>query len=627
MHLTEEKKSLKFIAAEYSLVFVHDRPYVYVNDSKGVRLAELFVLSSIHPLHCRDDATWSGAWAIDEGMDEYVFTLESGSSCWQKKIYRFRCSPESFRYEVEVEGEGLLAEALYFGGLSSAQLRWGSGFFWSGQRFDRAFTPEPNSRESIYFSPSTGSSVGLTGVPLPGRGDWFFTPPPFCFCYQKNSSWLAIGVEARAGENLFSEFAYRAGNECFHMALMYDGMTKVSGTYQLPSIGFHFAGSEYAALQAHVDSLDRPAHPAAPLFTPKPEWWSEPIFCGWGEQCYLAESKGSTAPDYSKQSLYESYMGTLEENGILPGIVVLDDKWQATYGDNEPDLQKWPDLPGFVGWQHAQNRRVLLWLKAWDPEGVPAEECVTNSVGKAVSVDPTNPAFQKRLRESVHRMLSADGYDADGFKIDFTARIPSGPGLSLYGTVWGLELMKLFLWIIYDEAKKAKPDALIMTHTPHPYLAGVTDMIRLNDINIEHDVITAMTHRARIASIACPQALIDTDNWPMPGRKAWRRYLDRQPELGVPSLYFVTHIDSTCEALTSSDYALIRKVWARYRERSQKGSPTNGKPVQPSSTNAVLPAGAAVSGIALLIESQAHQGLVPGAFSWELLSAFRTNSF
>ena len=133
-------------------------------------------------------------------------------------------------------------------------------------------------------------------------------------------------------------------------------------------------------------------------------------------------------------------------------------------------------------------------------------------------------------------MLS--GYDADGFKLDFTARLPSGPGLRKYGSAWGLEMMRLYLSILYGEAKQTKPDALVMTHTPHPYLGDVLDMIRLNDINTGRAVGPAMRHRARIAALALPDALIDTDNWPMPDRAAWREYTELQPELGIPSLYF-----------------------------------------------------------------------------------------
>jgi hypothetical protein len=131
--------------------------------------------------------------------------------------------------------------------------------------------------------------------------------------------------------------------------------------------------------------------------------------------------------------------------------------------------------------------------------------------------------------------------------------------------------MHLYLSILHSEAKRIKPDALIMAHTPHPYLQDVVDMIRLNDINRGQDVNRPMTHRARVAVIACPQLSIDTDDWPMPNKAAWRAYTRLQPELGVPSLYYVTHIDSTGEALDAEDYALIREAWARYRDRSQVG--------------------------------------------------------
>jgi hypothetical protein len=78
-------------------------------------------------------------------------------------------------------------------------------------------------------------------------------------------------------------------------------------------------------------------------------------------------------------------------------------------------------------------------------------------------------------------------------------------------------------------------------------------------------VLRAMRHRARVAAIACPAAVIDTDNWPITNKADWRAYTALQPELGVPSLYYASHIDSTQEALDASDYELIRASWARHR--------------------------------------------------------------
>ncbi|HEY3476510.1 MAG TPA: hypothetical protein VGK56_17980, partial [Anaerolineales bacterium] len=192
--------------------------------------------------------------------------------------------------------------------------------------------------------------------------------------------------------------------------------------------------------------------------------------------------------------------------------------------------------------------------------------------GVPIACDPSNPAYERRLRAAVRQMISPRGYGADGFKIDFTARIPAGPGLTLHGDTWGLELMHDYLRILHSEARRAKRDSLVMTHTPHPYLTDVVDMIRLNDANhgrdTKRDINPSMTHRARLAAIACPTAIIDTDNWPMPNKASWRAYMHLQPELGVPSLYFATHIDATGEALDAEDYRLIREVWARCRDGS-----------------------------------------------------------
>jgi hypothetical protein len=602
MQLEEVRGLLTLRAETYTLTFAVDRPFVYLDDAAGERLAELFVLSSVHPLHDRDDTLSAGSWQVEQAGDEVLFSLAARSSVWSGKTYRFRCTARRFLYEIEVEGRGRLAEANYFGGYYSGQPRWGSGFFRSGQFFRTGFNPEPNTAESSYFEPCAGSVIDLTGVPLPGKGSWFFTPAPFAYGFTTGfttgnasgsqaaagaeSPWLGIGVEARPGCNRFTEFAYHGGLGSFYFSLSYEGHTAVDGRYALPSLGFDFAPDEYAALEAHVSALRRSGLTDGPRARLRPAWWREPIFCGWGAQCGEARAEGGRAPDYSRQSLYECLLGTLEQNGVCPGIVVLDDKWQRTYGENLVDEARWPDLPGFIAGQHERGRHVLLWLKAWDAEGVAAEQCITNAAGAPLAVDPSHPAYAEHLRASVRRMLgpkTEGGYDADGFKIDFSARIPTGPGLCLYGDAWGLELMKLYLGILHDEAKRVKPEALIIAHAPHPYLSGVLDMVRLNDINVGHDVLAAMTRRATVAGIACPEALIDTDNWPMRDKATWRAYAGLQPALGVPALYFASCIDSTGEPLDAEDYALLRETWARYRAGLHAGTAVEAEPaVEPT---------------------------------------------
>lgn len=576
----QAEEAVVFSSDTYTLQFHSDRPFVTVCAGSGQPVAELFALAGANTTGGLDDAVQLGSWGRSEAGSDVVFSLNVRSSLWAQKSVRFVCSPSRFRYEVDVAGTGALTEVTYFGGYASAAPRWGTGFFPSGQTFIRIFNPEPNTEDRNYLPPSSGSVIDLTGAPLPGKRHWFFNPPPFCFGAETTAGWLGLGIEADPGANRFSEMRYH-GEDAFWLSLSYEGHTTVQGRHTLPAVGVDFGLDEYDVLRAHVQALR--ARGAAPdVHRSKPEWWSAPIFCGWGAQCArAADDHGRATPeaflrslahakDYARQSEYESFLRLLSDRGIHPGTVVLDDKWQRTYGGNESDTDKWPDLGGFVNGCHRRGQHVLLWLKAWDREGVPDDECIRNAAGIPLAVDPTEPRFEARLRASVRRMLGPGGYDADGFKIDFTHRIPAGPASQLHGDTWGLELMKRYLGIIYDEAKDVKPDALIMTHTPHPYLADVTDMIRLNDMldltrlddpSAGMDIGRTLALRAAVARIACPDALIDTDNWPVRNRAVWRDYARLQPSIGVPSLYFASHVDLTGEPLTEPDYQLLREAW------------------------------------------------------------------
>jgi hypothetical protein len=292
----------------------------------------------------------------------------------------------------------------------------------------------------------------------------------------------------------------------------------------------------------------------------RPAWWAEPIFCGWGAECWLEKHLGGLARDHATQANYDAFLARLAEHGVSPGTVVLDDKWQATYGRNEPDTAKWPDLRGWIAGQHDAGRHVLLWWKAWDAEGLPPELCVRNAAGVPVALDPNNRAACDVLAGIVTELV--DGLGADGFKVDFTARTPSGRGLQGAEGRWGIGLLHELLRVVYAAAKAAKPDALVITHTPHPAFVDVTDMIRLNDVIGGVGLVEQMEFRADVVRAAVPELPIDTDDWRVPNKREWRDYLERKRAIGVPSLYYATHIDATGEELDADDYAAIARVFA-----------------------------------------------------------------
>jgi hypothetical protein len=328
-----------------------------------------------------------------------------------------------------------------------------------------------------------------------------------------------------------------------------------------------------AGLRRHRADLVARGHAPAPELRATPAWWSEPMLCGWGAQSNLQRVHGGLARDHATQENYDSFLAQLEEHGVLPRTVVIDDKWQATYGRNEPDTAKWPDLKAWIAEQHGAGRRVLLWWKAWDPEGLAPELCVRNPAGTPVAFDPGNPAAREELRRVVASMLSPEGLDADGLKVDFTARTPSGRALAHHGPGWGIALLHELLAVVHDTAREAKADALVITHTPHPSFADVSAMIRLNDMigSDGSQIVPQMTFRADVVRAACPELPIDTDDWRVPDKQSWRAYLEAKPALGVPALYYATHIDASGEELDADDYRAIRKAWDIWRDREGSG--------------------------------------------------------
>jgi hypothetical protein len=347
----------------------------------------------------------------------------------------------------------------------------------------------------------------------------------------------------------------------------------VDGSFTTPELVIRTGLADpYTALADHADRL-RHGGLAPTVRRKAAEWWTRPIFCGWGEQFRQARRTGTHATTWSRQAEYDRWLALLAERDIVPGTITIDDKWQTNYGRNEVDSERWPDLASWISNRHAADQRVLLWLKAWDPEGLPATACITDRLGHRLAADPESAAYAEILRDALHRMLSPGGLDADGLKVDFTAQGPSGPGLFHAGTAWGASLLHRLLALVYRFAKEAKPDALVVTHTPSPLFADVTDMIRLNDLLRLSDpepfaaALPQMRHRARIARAVDDRWLIDTDDWCMPSKAEWRAYLAHKPELGVPALYYATGIDHSDEPFDADDYAAIRETWQRWEAR------------------------------------------------------------
>lgn len=531
---------------------------------------------SVGGLTLRPHAAFDTTEGVDETLevlpprvegDRIVF--ERRSTLWERAVTTILRTDEQIEIRTAVSGRGRLTDVNLLA-LRSLLSGKPTGLLPSGYaigELTKLFCANPAHATGVRpaFEPAV---IGVTGDGEPGRHHWFFTPAPLYLAWAGDDerAWIDLGIAAPVRELTFVEAAYVVRDGGFHLQLGYEGHTAVDGDFEAPVLVFTPGVPDpYTGLRRHRDDLAARGAAAPVEERERPEWWTAPIFCGWGEQFHLYESSGVSATAQATEANYDAFLEQLEREGLVPGTVVLDDKWQSAYGTNEPDPAKWPDLRGWIAGRHARGQHVLLWWKAWDPEGFPPELCIRTAAGEPIAIDPTNPAAREALARQMTALISPDGLDADGLKVDFTARTPSGRSLSAHGEGWGIALLHELLAVVYEAVKAAKPDALVITQTPHPAFADVADMIRLNDmIGGYASVVPQMRFRADVTRAAVPELLVDTDDWRVPSREAWREYLQAKLELGVPSLYYATHVDATGEPLEASDYEALRNVWNRW---------------------------------------------------------------
>lgn len=149
--------------------------------------------------------------------------------------------------------------------------------------------------------------------------------------------------------------------------------------YTLPLCRFVHEPGDFESLRRYAKwHYDRGVERAGAGEIPK--WWNGPFFCGWKEQ---AVTPGVENPkDAASQENYQRMSDTLDERLLRPSAVIIDDKWQKAYGTALPDPDKWPDMRAFVEGQHQKGRRVVLWFKSWDAEGLQDDECILSATEK-----------------------------------------------------------------------------------------------------------------------------------------------------------------------------------------------------------------------------------------------------
>jgi len=420
-----------------------------------------------------------------------------------------------------------------------------------------------------------------------------FSPPPFAVVVEEGDRRALVAVSAEPGWHLWNQAQFAADGDGAEVTIDLEGHTDPAAA--CPHVALWVL--EGRPGEARMDLLARGMRRLYPDGTagPKrvPSWWLRPSYCGWGDQVALSMheqglGREGRAGGCCTQENYERWVRRLEDAQVPVGTVTIDAGWSAG-ARLEPDTERWPDLGGFIRRQHQAGRRVLLWAGTWGCSGLPEEWRVPAGDGR-VCVDSTNPDYRAFLRRQLQRLISPDGYDADGFKIDQLARCPSErpperPGhnvphsaaatragsIRLMGPGWGCELLYRHQKDFYDAAKSVKPDALVTSSTVHPYFHDTFDMIRLHDtqrVPPDLDIMDAMGARAALARAALPGKPIDTDDWVSRDYEMWMRYTTESHRLGVPCIFYTERFmenwdrEPATRPIPLEDLRRIGRAWA-----------------------------------------------------------------
>ena len=417
---------------------------------------------------------------------------------------------------------------------------------------------------------STAVSPPAQGRERPRQQSWMMAPSPRDVAFRSDGPWWGICIPGSlpVGE---TRFAVRRGR----LSIELRNYIAANANGTLPRVVLAAdLPSPYDILDVDVQFCrERREIAAHRRFCP---WWSRPIFCTWGEQVQTADAHAAlTAANVRRWTAI-----VREKTGLPDFTVIIDAPWFDKHGDFIASAGRFGSTEGLralIDELHRAGHRVLLWFTPFkidfDSDIATTEpDCLLlDHAGRPLRCDErsgfrdfTSAVGRNTLINNLRYCLSpdADCLDADGLKIDFNYHNPDLASARLRNPRWGAgdEHWTNVLRHLHEDAHRIKPDCLITTSGVAPYLAGHTDMLRLNDLFDEDP--TLWFKRARLGTRLMPGTPIDADGWPMTHARCNASWMV-SPVYGVPDLYHATLFDGR-EKLDEADYRRLSAAWHVY---------------------------------------------------------------
>lgn len=168
--------------------------------------------------------------------------------------------------------------------------------------------------------------------------------------------------------------------------------------------------------------------------SPASLFFSAPQYNTWIELTY-----------FQSQDRIMEYAKSMIDNGMPPGVFMVDDTWQEGYGTWEFNPRTFPDPKGMCAELHKMGFKVMLWICPWVSMDSPAYRRIVSGVnpgsvvrekdvggfylndagipaasrwwnGQSALLDFTHPNANRWFRSQLDRLVA--DYGVDGFKFD-----------------------------------------------------------------------------------------------------------------------------------------------------------------------------------------------------------------
>ena len=379
---------------------------------------------------------------------------------------------------------------------------------------------------------------------------------PYVTALETEGHWLGVGTleipDSQWGLNMTFENG-RAVTDYY-----YGGSLKIASRYTFPKLTFFEGSDKLGTVKSYIRRLYNTG-----LSVHNQQWeasWAGPIYCFFSDQMYEYQTDRSTPDMEGETTMTENYcnedfmktcLDFLIEKSINYKIIIIDFGWFVNNGDWTPNTKRFKDFKGTIKKLKSMGKKVLVWYSPYFvAEDTPTyrsnPDIVVNKkeggkyfvlrfkTQKYFQSDYTHPDMRKAALKDIQFLLSPEGLDADGIKVDCTHQPPLIHNV-FYDPSWGLG--ERFHYkaskFIYDEAKKIKPDCCINATAGNPFFNNTYDIHRIHDA-LEYNV-DAYEERAWAAWF-CETGMYDLDDWPSYDLYTVRSNL-RKIAYGVPSIY------------------------------------------------------------------------------------------